>query len=78
MGTNGTAGAYKAPWKIILLVYNPAYVASKDFKPLESAADIDAAEEAGNVFLPINAGGANQYEIDTGNLLICPTVSKHA
>src|SRR5947207_1367887 len=27
MGNNGTAGEYKAPWKIILLVYNPAYVA---------------------------------------------------
>jgi len=37
-----------------------------------------AAETAGNVFLPINSGGSNPYEIDTGNLLICPTVSSHA
>ncbi len=78
MGNNGTAGAYKAPWKIIVLVYNPDYVSSRTFKPITSAADLDAAEEAGNVFLPVNPGGANVYEIDTGNLLICPTVSNHA
>ncbi len=78
MGDNGTAGAYKAPWKIIVLVYNPDYVSSRTFKPITSAADLDAAEEAGNVFLPVNPGGANVYEIDTGNLLICPTVSNHA
>jgi hypothetical protein len=28
--------------------------------------------------LPINSGGSNPYEVDTGNLLICPTVSSHA
>jgi hypothetical protein len=78
MGNNGTAGAYKAPWKIIVLVYNPAYVAARGFSPITSEAALDAAEEAGNVFLPINTGGGNIYEIDTGNLLICPTVSSHA
>jgi hypothetical protein len=78
MGNNGTAGEYLAPWKIILLVYNPDYVAAPGFRPLTSEAAIDAAEEAGNVFLPINQGGENPYEIDTGNLLICPTVSPHA
>jgi hypothetical protein len=78
-GVNGTAGEYKAPWKMILLMYNPAYVSSPGFTPLESEAQIDAAEAAGNVFLPINpAPGGNPYEIDTGNLLICPTVSPHA
>jgi hypothetical protein len=78
MGRDGTAGEYKAPWKIIVLVYNPTYAASPDFVPLKSEAAIDAAEDAGNVFLPINTGGGNPYEIDTGNLLICPTVSSHA
>lgn len=78
MGNNGTAGAYKAPWKIIVLVYNPEYVSSRTFKPITSAADLDAAEAAGNVFVPVNPGGENVYEIDTGNLLICPTVSNHA
>jgi hypothetical protein len=78
MGINGTAGAYKAPWKIIILMYDPAYVASPTFHPITSAADLDTAEAAGNVFQQINSGGANPYEIDTGNLLICPTVSNHA
>jgi hypothetical protein len=78
MGTHGTAGEYKAPWKIIVLVYNPVYVASPNFRPITSATDLDAAEAAGNVFLPINGGGSNPYEVDTGNLLICPTVSNHA
>jgi hypothetical protein len=78
MGNHGTAGEYLAPWKIILLMYNPAYANAPGFHPLESEAAIDAAEQAGNVFLPINAGGANPYEIETGNVLICPTVSSHA
>ncbi len=30
------------------------------------------------MFLPINTGGANPYEVETDNLLICPTVSNHA
>ncbi len=78
MGNHGTAGEYKAPWKIILLMYDPTYAASPTFTPLTSEAEIDAAEQAGNVFVPINQGGANPYEIDTGNLLTCPTVSSHA
>ena len=79
MGVNGTAGEFKAPWKIILLVYNPAYVAKPTFKPVTSQAALDAAEVAGDVFLPINrASGGNPYEIETGNVLICPVVSSHA
>ena len=79
MGTNGTAGEYKAPWKLIVLVYNPAYANSPSFTPIKSVADIDAAEAAGNVFLHINTTpGANPYEFDTGNVLICPIVSSHA
>lgn len=82
MGKDGTAGAYKAPWKIIVLMYNPAYVASPAFKPITSAADVDAAEQPGkNVFLQLNADlshGSNPYEVETGNVLICPTVSSHA
>jgi len=80
MGTNGTAGQYKAPWKIIVLMYNPLVTASPFFRPITSADAIDPAEAAG-VFLPLNANhaaGSNTYEIDTGNVLICPTVSSHA
>jgi len=79
MGKNGTAGEYKAPWKIVIVKYNPAYASAHGFTPIKSAADIDAAEAAGNVFLRINnTPGANPYEVEPGNLLICPTVSSHA
>jgi hypothetical protein len=30
------------------------------------------------VFLPIDPTGANHYEVEPGNLLICRTVSSHA
>ena len=76
-GTNGTAGTYLAPWKIIILQYNPAWSSSPNFVPVKSEAQLDAAEAAGK-FLPINQGAANPFEIDTGNVLICPTVSSHA
>lgn len=79
MGNQGTAGEYKGPWKIILLMYKPAYAAAPGFTPVKSEAAIDSAEVAGNVFLQINnAPGANPYEIETGNVLICPTVSPNA
>ena len=78
MGNNGTAGEYKAPWKIILLMYDPHYASSPNFHPLTSESAIDAAEQTTGILLPINQGGGNPFEIDTGNLLICPTVSKHA
>ena len=78
MGNNGTAGEYKGPWTIIILKYNPDYVNSLTFRPITSEAALDTAERAGGVFVPINQGPGNPYEIDTGNLLICPTVSNHA
>lgn len=79
LGTNGTAGAYKGPWKIIVLMYNPSFLTAS-FAPISTASDIDSAEAAGE-FLPVNANlqhGSNPYEIETGNLLICPLVSSHA
>lgn len=79
MGTNGTAGAYKAPWKIIILIYNPAYAYSPSFTPVTSAAAIDAAEATGTTDIFLKPfGGSNPYEFEPGNLLICPTVSSHA
>lgn len=83
MGNNGTAGEFKAPWKLIILMYNPAYAAALTFTPIKSAAGVDAAEAAQSaggpqVFVPLNQGGANPYEIETGNVLICPIVSSHA
>jgi hypothetical protein len=77
LGTHGTAGEFLAPWKIILLVYNPEIALSPTFTPVTSAKDVDAAETAG-AFLPINPGAANPYEIETGTVLICPFVSPDA
>jgi len=76
----GTTDEFKGPWKVIVLAYNPAFAESPSFTPIKSADDIAAAEGAGE-FLPINAdraAGTNPYEIDTGNVLICPVVSAHA
>ena len=77
LGRNGTAGEYKAPWKIILLVYTEAAALDPNFKPITSAGDIDAAEAAGK-FQVINPGGSNSYEIETGIVLICPFVAPDA
>ena len=77
LGKAGTAGNFKGPWKIIVLMYNPEAALAPDFKPITSASDIDAAEAAGK-FLPINPSAANPFEIITGNVLICPLVSPHA
>lgn len=79
MGNDGTAGAFKGPWKIVILIYNPAYAYSPNFRPITSAAAIDAAEATGNtnVFLK-PFGGSNPYEFEPGNVLICPIVSSHA
>jgi hypothetical protein len=78
-GTNGTAGEFKAPWKIILVQYDPTYLTSKNFHPLTSADAVDAAEHPGlGILQVINPTGANPYEIETGNVLICPIVSGHA
>ena len=77
LGKNGTAGQFKAPWRIIILMYNPQVALSPDFQPITSADDIDAAEAVG-VFLPINPGPGNPFEIETGTVLICPFVSPHA
>ncbi|HTL15907.1 MAG TPA: hypothetical protein VL793_01650 [Patescibacteria group bacterium] len=77
LGTHGTAGEFKGPWKLILLMYNPEVALDPSFTPITSAADIDSAEAAG-VFVPLNPTGPNQFEIETGNVLICPLVSPHA
>lgn len=78
-GTNGTAGSFKGPWQIFVLVYSPTFAFSAGFKPVTSDEALDAAEAAGD-FLPIAAGinPANPYEIPTGTVLICPLVSSHA
>ena len=76
MGNHGTAGVYVAPWKIIVMMYNPDKFLSPDFVPLKSEAQVDWGEENG-YFLPISQGD-NAYEMDTGWVLICPVTSWHA
>lgn len=79
LGTDGTADGFTAPWKLILLIYNPAVAFSPSFQPVTSEAQLDAAE-ANGWFLPINPdpNADNPFEIDTGQVLICPLVSTHA
>ncbi|HEV2219809.1 MAG TPA: hypothetical protein VGV08_04530 [Casimicrobiaceae bacterium] len=77
LGNNGTAGAYKGPWKIILVMYTVAAVSDPGFVPVKSTAELDAGEAAGK-FQAIAPAAANPYEIDTGNLLICPLVAPEA
>jgi hypothetical protein len=75
-GNDGTAGEFKGPWKVIVLVYNPVVALNPMFTPVKSAAEVDAGEAAG-MFLPL-FGGPNPFELETGNVLICPIVSSNA
>lgn len=73
-GLNGTAGDYRAPWRIVIMHYAPAYSNSPLFVPVTSDTQLQAAEAAGE-FLPINTSGqGDPYEIWTDNVLICPLV----
>jgi hypothetical protein len=45
-GRDGTAGTFKGPWRIILLMYNASVLDDPDFKPAMSAEELDAREEA--------------------------------
>ena len=77
LGTFGTAGGnYKAPWRIVIMMYNPAYASSPTFQPVKSDEQLAAAEAAGE-FAVINLGGPNRYQIWTNNVLICPIVMRN-
>jgi hypothetical protein len=74
LGTDGTAGGdYLAPWRIVVMLYKPAWSNAPDFKPITSDDQLAAAEAAGE-FVPINPGAPNPYEIWTTNVLVCPVV----
>jgi len=75
-GTNGTSGSdYRAPWRIVVMVYNPDWSNRPDFQPITSDDQLATAEAAGE-FLPINRapGAPDRYEIWTTNVLVCPVV----
>jgi hypothetical protein len=78
LGNNGTAGTFKAPWKIIVMMYTEDAVSGKDFVPVKSVEELDAAEAAGKFQAIAPPGSANPYEFDTGNVLICPLVAPEA
>ena len=75
-GANGTSGAYSPHWHVLVLVYDPSWLADPNFAPAESAAEVDQGEAAGH-FLPI-ASGSNPYELDTGIYFLCVIVSANA
>jgi hypothetical protein len=54
-GKDGTAGDFKGPWKIIVLMYIPAFATQAGFQPITSDEDLVAAEANGE-FLPIGSG----------------------
>jgi hypothetical protein len=77
LGKQGTAGAYKAPWKIILVLYTMEAVSDPNFVPVKSVEELDQGEADGK-FQILDPSATNPYEIDTGNLLICPFVAPEA
>ena len=83
LGKNGTSGGdYKSPWRIVVLMYSPAFAYSPFFSPITSDDDLAQAEQAcesGQAceLLPINPGSSNPYEIWTPNVLVCPIVRQN-
>ena len=67
----------KGPWVVIIVAYNPVVSKSSTLSPLKSASAMGAGEASG-MFLPINPGAANPYEVKTGVVLICPVVQKNS
>jgi hypothetical protein len=73
-GTNGTAGDYRSPWRVVIMHYNPTYSNSLSFQPVKSDDDLAAAEANGEFLRINNSGQGNPYEILTDKVLICPLV----
>jgi hypothetical protein len=78
LGTDGTAREYEGPWSLVVMMYNPAYVAGGAFVPVTSDEDLAAAEAAGE-FLPIAGPTApDPFELRVPVVLVCPVTSDHA
>jgi hypothetical protein len=78
LGRNGTAGEFKAPWKIIIVKYSNAAIAASDFTPIKSADDLEfALQHHPELFQPPLPGFPG-LELDTGTVLICPLVAPEA
>ncbi len=74
-GTNGTAGDYEGPWRVVLMVYSPSFVMGGHFAPVTRDEDLAGAISAGD-FVAI--GGAGVFEKPLPVVLICPLVSPNA
>lgn len=84
MGNGGTAGEYKAPWMITIVVFNPAFThGNSGFQPITSDGALASVETASAAalssngvpeLLPINPSGPNIFERATGTVLVCPIV----
>ena len=77
LGINGTAKAFNPFWHVFVVMYNPSFFINKNFTPVKSNAALDLGESNG-MFLPINPGATNPYEVDTGVVFLCNIVSIHA
>ncbi len=76
-GTNGTAGEFKGPWRIILLMYTQEAINDPSFTPATNAVELDRREKLG-MFQQISHDPANLYEIELPVILICPLVAPDA
>lgn len=77
-GVDGTAGDYMGPWRVVVMMYSPAYVQSSDFVPVTSDEQL-AGAEADGAFLPIAPPGApNPFELYIPTILICPVTAPQA
>jgi hypothetical protein len=74
-GTAGTAGDYEGPWRVVLMVWNPAFVRGGDFAPVTSDEDLPAAIAAGEFQSFPGTGG---FEKPLPVVLICPLVAPAA
>jgi len=75
-GKHGTAGDFKGPWRIILVMYTEDAIKG-DFAPATNATELDRRESQ-EMFQVINPGAANPYEIELPVILICPLVAPDA
>lgn len=79
LGANGTSGGdYLAPWRIVVMVYNPDWSNRPDFTPITNDDQLADAMKKGE-FLPINhaPGALNPFQVWTPNVLICPVVRQN-
>jgi hypothetical protein len=61
-GIDGTAKQQQGTRHPIAVMYDPAFIKRRDFRPLRTTDEVRAAERLGEL-LPINAGAANPFEL---------------